>query len=136
LNQELTLCRQHKYATLKVFGRDLLEGKRELELYDRINAANTSHAGAMLVRTALDNFQIANAKGRYQVIVHQPLGIRLYDLRHRFVDKILPEGAVKMTLIHLLLALDYLHTEAGIIHTGMIGTYVSFAAYSSFLTRS
>ncbi|KGO67791.1 hypothetical protein PITC_048770 [Penicillium italicum] len=114
------LCKdltQHKYLTLKVFGRDSAEGKREMAIYDRINAVKTSHAGAMLVRTALDTFQIDDAKGSYQVIVHLPLGIRLYDLRHRFTDKILPEKAVKLILMHLLLALDYLHTEAGIIHT-------------------
>ncbi|CRL22603.1 Serine/threonine-protein kinase DCLK [Penicillium camemberti] len=114
------LCKdltQHKYLTLKVLRRDSAEGKREIAIYDRINAVKTSHAGAMLVRTALDTFQIDDAKGSYQVIVHQPLGIRLYDLRHRFTDKILPEKAVKLTLMHLLLALDYLHTEAGIVHT-------------------
>ncbi|CAI7568051.1 unnamed protein product [Penicillium crustosum] len=107
----------HKYLTLKVFRQGSAEGKREMANYDRINAIKTSHAGAMLVRTALDTFQIDDAKGSYQVIVHQPLGIRLYDLRHLFTDKILPEIAVKLTLMHLLLALDYLHTEAGIVHT-------------------
>ncbi|KAJ5954296.1 hypothetical protein N7501_008575 [Penicillium viridicatum] len=114
------LCKdltQHKYFTLKVFGRDSAEGKREMAIYDRINAVKTSHAGATLVRTTLDTFQIDGAKGSHQVIVHQPLGIRLYDLRHRFADKILPEKAVKLILMHLLLALDYLHTEAGIVYT-------------------
>lgn len=112
--------------------RDSAEGKREIAIYDRINAVKTSHAGAMLVRTALDTFQIDDAKGSYRVIVHQPLGIRLYDLRHRFTDKILPEKAVKLTLMHLLLALDYLHTEAGIVHTGMLApTHLSRLTHSS-----
>lgn len=93
-----------------------------MAIYDRINAVETSHAGAELVRTALDTFQIEDAKGHYQVIVHQPLGIRLYDLRHRFTDEILPEKAVKLVLMHLLIALDYLHTEAGIVHTGMMAS--------------
>ncbi|KAJ5803907.1 uncharacterized protein N7518_000210 [Penicillium psychrosexuale] len=88
-----------------------------MAIYDRMNAVKTSHAGAMLVRTALDSFQIDDAKGSYQAIVHQPLGIRLSDIRHRFPDKILPEESVKLVLVHLLFALDYLHTKAGIIYT-------------------
>ncbi|CAG8233561.1 unnamed protein product [Penicillium salamii] len=106
-----------KYLALKVFRRDSAEGEREMANYHRINTVKSSHAGAMLVRTALDNFQIEDTRGSYQVIIHRPLGVRLYDLRHRFTERILPEKAVKMVLAHLLLALDYLYTETGIVHT-------------------
>ncbi|KAJ5804251.1 kinase-like domain-containing protein [Penicillium psychrosexuale] len=123
------LCRdltQHKYVTLKVFKRDSAEGKREVEAYAHLNAcsasSSASHNGAMFVRTALDSFQIdaqglGASQGLYQCIVHHPLGISLYELRNRFAAEILPEKLVKLTLWHLLLAVDYLHTEAGIVHT-------------------
>ncbi|CAG7934789.1 unnamed protein product [Penicillium salamii] len=114
------LCKdltQRKYLTLKVFRRGSAEGKREMANYDRINTVKSSHRGAALVPTALDTFQIEDTKGSYQVIVYQPLGMRLYDLRHRFIGERLPEEAVKLVLVPLLLALDYLHTETGIIHT-------------------
>ena len=88
--------------------------------YDRMSEVKTSHAGALVVRTALDSFQIDGAKGSHQVTVHRPLGERLYDLRHRFTDSLLPEPAVKLVIMYLLYSLDYLHTEAGIVHTGMI----------------
>lgn len=42
----------------------------------------------------------------------------------------LPEKLVKLTLVHLLLALDYLYSEAGIIHTG-IRTFFVFLLYGS-----
>ncbi|KAJ5594829.1 kinase-like domain-containing protein [Penicillium hispanicum] len=109
------LCRDligHQYVTLKVFERGSSEGKREVEVYDRLNACTASHDGAILVRKALDSFQINSAEGFYQCLIHQPLGIS-----NRFRAKVLPEKLVKLTLIHLLLALDYLHSEAGIIHT-------------------
>lgn len=32
-----------------------------------------------------------------------------------------------MTLLHVLLGLDYLHTEAGIVHTGMLALFASNA---------
>lgn len=73
----------------------------------------------MLVRTVLDSFQIA-AQGLYQCIVHQPLGISLYELRTQSAAKVLPEKLVKLILMHFLLALDYLHTEVGVIHAGKI----------------
>ncbi|KAJ6036014.1 serine/threonine protein kinase [Penicillium herquei] len=41
----------------------------------------------------------------------------LFELRNRAVAKVLPSNLLKPTLIHILLALDFLHTEAGIIHT-------------------
>lgn len=73
----------------------------------------------MLVHTVLDSFQIA-AQGLYQCIVHQPLGISLYELRTQSAAKVLPEKLMKLILMHFLLALDYLHTEVGIIHAGKI----------------
>ncbi|KAJ5718676.1 protein kinase [Penicillium malachiteum] len=44
----------------------------------------------------------------------------LCELRHRAKGKMLPEELLKPTLIHIILALDILHTEAGVVHTGNI----------------
>lgn len=79
----------------------------------------------MFIRTALDSFQVGSAGGPYLCLVHQPLGISLQDLRTQFAAKVLPEKLVELTLLHLLLALDYLHTEAGIIHTGTTSSLTS-----------
>lgn len=103
-----------------MFERDSSEGKREFEAYRILDATRSSHDGAALVRTALDSFQIGAADGFFQCLVHKPLGISLRDLRLQFGTNILPEKILKLTLLHLLLALDYLHTEAGIIHTGKL----------------
>lgn len=56
----------------------------------------------------------------------------LFELRNRTVAKVLPENLLKPTLIHILLALDFLHTEAGIIHTGKV--LISLIAYFLALT--
>lgn len=56
----------------------------------------------------------------------------VFELRNRAVAKVLPENLLKPTLIHILLALDFLHTEAGIIHTGKVS--VSFILYYLVLT--
>ncbi|KAB8256812.1 kinase-like domain-containing protein [Aspergillus pseudonomiae] len=114
------LCRdlqQHGYVTLKVCERDSAEGIREMEVYNHLNSLNARHDGATLIRTALDNFQISSLEGNYQCFIHIPLGISLYDFRNQLAAKVLPEKILKLTLLHVLLALDFLHTEAGIIHT-------------------
>ncbi|KAL5366226.1 kinase-like protein [Aspergillus floccosus] len=115
------LCRdlqQHTYVTLKVFERNSAEGQRETEAYHHLNTLSVaSHAGAKAIRKALDSFHISSTNGTFACLVHPPLGMSLYDFRTQLRAKVLPEEIVKLTLIHLLLALDYLHTEARIIHT-------------------
>jgi hypothetical protein len=90
-----------------------------MEVYGHLKSVKARHNGAMLVRTALDTFQIGSPKGNYQCLIHPPLGISLFDFRNQLAAKVLPENILKLTLLHLLLALDFLHTEAGIVHTGM-----------------
>jgi len=76
----------------------------------------------MLVRHATDDFQISSADNTYsyQCLVHTPLAMSICELRNRTIAKVLPEDLLKPTLIHILLALDFLHTEAKIVHTGII----------------
>ncbi|KAK6811249.1 hypothetical protein RU639_013032 [Aspergillus parasiticus] len=115
------LCRdlqQHAYVALKVFERNSAEGQRETQIYHHLNSLNiVDHAGVKLIRKAFDSFQITSAEGNFGCLVHPPLGMSLYDLRTQLRAKVLPEKIVKLTLVHLLLALDYLHVEAGIVHT-------------------
>ncbi|KAB8276598.1 kinase-like domain-containing protein [Aspergillus minisclerotigenes] len=102
----------------EVFERNSAEGQRETEIYHHLNSLNTvDHAGVKLIRKALDSFQITSAEGNFGCLVHPPLGMSLYDFRTQLRAKVLPEKIVKLTLVHLLLALDYLHVEAGIVHT-------------------
>ncbi|KAL4783324.1 kinase-like protein [Aspergillus varians] len=113
------LCKdlqKHSHVTLKVLERDSAEGKREVDIYNHLNSINVDHAGGTLVRNALDSFQIPSAQGNFGCLVHPPLGMSLYDFRTQLRAKVLPEKIVKLALIHLLLALDFLHVEARIVH--------------------
>lgn len=67
---------------------------------------------------ALDTFKITTSEGYHHCLVHKPLGLRLLDLQNLFPSGMLPENILKLTLTHVLLALDFLHTEAQVIHTG------------------
>lgn len=67
---------------------------------------------------ALDDFEITTPEGCYQCLVHKSLGMRLSDLQDLFPSSKLPENILKLTLIHILFAPDFLHSEAQVIHTG------------------
>lgn len=114
------LNRGHKHVTLKVCERNSTQAAREVAVYKHLNTIKTSHAGRSLVRKLLDAFEIDGSDGSHQCLVHQPLGMSLSDLRVICPGRKLPELLFKMALYHILLALDFLHTEARVIHTGRL----------------
>jgi serine/threonine protein kinase len=73
----------------------------------------------MFVRTIQDSFFITSRTGNlHQCLVHEVLSNDILSLRYTHSDRKLPEAMLKQILIHLLLALDFLHSECHIIHTG------------------
>ncbi|KAJ5086607.1 kinase-like domain-containing protein, partial [Penicillium alfredii] len=112
----------HIYVTLKIDERDSAHGKREAQIYNHLKGVKSSHIGVILIRTVLDGFQIPSADGSHshQCLVHPPLAVSLLELRNRTKAKVFPDSLLKPALIHILLALDFLHTEAHVIHTGML----------------
>ncbi|CEJ60619.1 hypothetical protein PMG11_09188 [Penicillium brasilianum] len=109
------------YVTLKLYEHDSAHAKREIMVYEHLKGLKSCHTGTILVRTALDKFQLSSADGShiYQCLVHPPLGMSLFELRNRCPRKVFPENLLKPTLIHILLALDFLHTEAQVVHTDL-----------------
>ncbi|RAH58553.1 CDK4/6 [Aspergillus piperis CBS 112811] len=112
------LCQRSKYVTLKVFECNSTEAQREISAYNHLNSLDVpDHAGAKLIRRALGSFQIASEKGTFECLIHPPLGMSMHGFRIQLRARVLPENIVKLTLMHILLALDYLHMEAGFVHT-------------------
>ncbi|KAI2786069.1 hypothetical protein POX_h09835 [Penicillium oxalicum] len=111
--------REHVYVTLKLYERDSTHAQREIQVYKHLKCLKSSHTGSILARNFLDQFQLSSADGShfYQCLIHPPLGMSLFELRNRCPQRVLPEILLKPTLIHILLALDFLHSEACVIHT-------------------
>ncbi|KAI5376195.1 hypothetical protein J4E82_005191 [Alternaria postmessia] len=106
----------HAYTTLKVFTREGMD-ENEYNMYSILSKGNASHPGYNHVRTALDLFTIPRQGGDHRCLVQKPMWDSFKDLLNRnpahcFTDELLRAG-----LSQLFLALDYLHTEAKIIHT-------------------
>lgn len=79
----------------------------------------SSHSGQSLIRELYDSFDIRGSVGKHSCSVLRPMHMTLLEMRglnSRPFD--LP--LLKMIVWRLLLALDFLHTEAGVIHTGTL----------------
>jgi serine/threonine-protein kinase SRPK3 len=70
------------------------------------------------MRTALDSFELMNGGGKHVCLVHEPLWDNITTLLKRGGQDRLTEDLLRVILQRLLLALDYLHTDRRLIHTG------------------
>lgn len=89
---------------------------RELPMLRRL--AMTEHPGSHYVRRLRDEFVLQKDAMQYHALVFDPGLCTLLDFRIiRGHDEALPPVLVKAVVRHVLYILDYLHTEAKLIHT-------------------
>jgi len=110
----------HKYVTMKVCEQDYQVVRRELAAYAHLDTVTTSNPGVLLVRELLDSFKATGPADEYQCLIHEPLGMSMETLRQLCPGRKLPEDLLKAFLTHLLQALDFLHTDAKMIHAGTV----------------
>lgn len=91
---------------------------REVEVLKHLSAFKTKHPGSGLIRTMLDVFEVEGPKGKHQCIVFEPLLTSVLHFQATMNPPSLTENLLKALLQQLLLTLDYLHSEAEVIHTG------------------
>lgn len=90
---------------------------RELKVYEHLAKVNSTHPGQSLIRELYDSFDVQGHVGSHRCLIMQPMTMTLLDmmsLNPRPFD--LP--LLKMTLRRLLIALDFLHVDANVTHTG------------------
>lgn len=78
----------------------------------------SDHPGRRYLRNALDTFTLRSPKGEHQCLVHKPMWGSTRELLSRNKSRRFTEDLLKALLCRLFQALDYLHTEAHLIHTG------------------
>ncbi|KAL1895659.1 hypothetical protein Sste5346_005129 [Sporothrix stenoceras] len=113
-----------KHVTLKVFIRDQDLGQHannEINTYYKIPAvaASSSHPGRHAVRSVLDHLPpvTSPAGNSHQCLVHAPLWDTARDLLYMNDTRRFTPLLTAMTLLPLLLALDFLHSECRLVHT-------------------
>ncbi|ROT41602.1 serine/threonine protein kinase [Sodiomyces alkalinus F11] len=91
----------------------------EIKLLNRIVQANPNHPGRKHVVSLLDSFEHKGPNGTHVCMVFEVLGENLLGLIKKWNHRGIPMPLVKQITKQVLLGLDYLHRECGIIHTDL-----------------
>ncbi|OJZ81013.1 hypothetical protein ASPFODRAFT_65521 [Aspergillus luchuensis CBS 106.47] len=118
------LCRDllgHCYVALKVYITST-SVSQEIEIYSHLKTIQSDHAGQSCLRSLIETFQVRNPDGHsnHTCLVHPPLGISLDQLTPLLPGKVMSSSMVRTTMRNILAALDFLHTETQVIHTGPV----------------
>jgi len=122
------LCRQHhvhqRHVAIKILSAHATEVQgrlaNELDILQhiRVNSDNvTPHPGRRHIAALLDNFTVMGHHGPHLCLVFEALGVFKGSI---YNGHSLPVPFVKSIARQLLVALDFLHRECRIIHTGKI----------------
>lgn len=116
--RELTDIRLHKYVTLKIYETGHRQAANEYKVLQHIQSVASAHPGCKALRSALDDmFELPAKIGPHVCLVYPPLGLSLKEVCEIAGGK-LPIDLVKSTINGLLHALDFLHSEVKVVHTG------------------
>ncbi|KAL4961618.1 serine/threonine-protein kinase [Aspergillus stella-maris] len=91
----------------------------EIKLLNRIVQAKPSHPGRKHVVSLLDSFEHKGPHGVHVCMVFEVLGENLLGLIKKWNHRGIPMALVKQITKQVLLGLDYMHRECGIIHTDL-----------------
>lgn len=91
----------------------------EVAMYERMEQRSSDHPGRGVIRVLLDSFQVHGpGPQQHWVLVHPPLVHNIRSIVRRTKPQALPLAGLRHVLFHLFFALDYVHRECEIIHTG------------------
>jgi serine/threonine protein kinase len=113
--------REHKYVALKIYVHTS-RVHRELPIYEAISPIlkKTKNPGRNNIRRLLGSFEIDGPDGRHVVLVMQPAQMSLRDFKSVFrKDSGFDEAFVQGAVQELLKALDFVHNESQLVHTGL-----------------
>ncbi|KAI9168455.1 serine/threonine protein kinase, CMGC [Blastocladiella emersonii ATCC 22665] len=119
------LCRdnaQYRYVALKIvksaphYTETALD---EIQLLQRVVAADPTHPGRKFVVELYDNFMHTGPHGKHVCMVFEVLGENLLSLIRRYRHQGIPAHLVKQIAAQVLCGLDYLHSKCAIIHTDL-----------------
>ena len=91
----------------------------EIKLLNKIVQAKPEHPGRKHVVSLLDSFEHKGPNGTHVCMVFEVLGENLLGLIKKWNHRGIPTPLVKQITKQVLLGLDYLHRECGIIHTDL-----------------
>src|SRR5271156_7030054 len=116
------MSRKNRHVALKVV-RSATQYKEtaldEIKLLEKIATANPSHPGRQHIVSLLDHFEHSGPNGQHICLVFEALGESVLSTLKRYQYRGLPTHIIKQITKQVLLGLDYLHRECGVIHTDL-----------------
>jgi serine/threonine-protein kinase SRPK3 len=113
--------RDQKHVALKILtNKGLCEEqdmKNEIKIYQRLRESDCDHIGSGHIRPLLGAFEIHGPDGLHHCLVHPPLYESMEKMCHRTGNPV-PTYMMAVIAERLFLALDFLHTECHVAHTG------------------
>ncbi|KAG0354583.1 kinase-like domain-containing protein [Gamsiella multidivaricata] len=91
----------------------------EIKLLERVVQANPSAPGRKYVVELLDHFMHRGPNGLHVCMVFEVLGENLLSVIKRYRHRGIPVHLVRQIIHQVLMGLDYMHRECGIIHTDL-----------------
>jgi serine/threonine-protein kinase SRPK3 len=117
-----SFIRLERHCAVKIVksARRFTQGaKEEISLLEKIHSTNIDSPGYQHIAQLLDHFEHEGVNGTHVCMVFEVLGESLLSLIKRFKYRGIPAAMVKKVADQVLLGLDYLHRECGIIHTDL-----------------
>ncbi|KAF2723595.1 kinase domain-containing protein [Polychaeton citri CBS 116435] len=115
------LCRDLWFVALKVsttLRKHPDATHREYKIYEHLSNLTTTHVGQSEIRGLYDTFELQGSSGQHQCLLQPPMHMSLLDMM-ALNGEPFSVPLLKMTLQRLLSALDFLHTEAKVIHSDL-----------------
>lgn len=125
LCRDLKRERDRDFVALKLYiSRSKVH--RERHIYEHINRLGGQHGGSHQVRELLDSFEIAGRHGKHICLVHEALDMSMHELKELLSDEPFEPHLIRQSMRNILRALDFLHREAQVVHTGVFNVEARF----------
>ena len=115
---------QERYVAVKINAirnpSRRISAENEVDIMRHLSQVNSRHHGWHFVRKLSDSFMLESTSGNHVCLVLGALREPLWLYRRRYMGGVIPPDILKILMQMILHALDYLHSECQIIHTGMV----------------
>ncbi|RAH58199.1 kinase-like protein [Aspergillus piperis CBS 112811] len=122
------VCRDLRFLKISTSIPKKDSHNREYKVYEHLANVvekGSLHPGQSLIREVYDSFELQNAavsegegSSIHQCLLLQPMTMSLHDML-QLTSRPFDLPLLKMTIKRILLALDFLHVEAGVVHTDL-----------------
>jgi serine/threonine-protein kinase SRPK3 len=112
---------KHEYLTLKIYGIGAMNRREAHVLRVLKSLPDLSDLGESCISKPLRFFKFKGPRREHVCLLHRPLGMTLEDWKSGIGA--VPTSLLRKCFRRLLLGLHFLHTEAKIVHTGVLAPH-------------